>query len=927
MKIRTIALLAIATLITTVACHKEKHFISDKTYRNQVHADFQQRQQLAAGRADALFNGMDTLDTETREALEFLYAYMPYSDLADYDQSFYLQQIKAAFNTRRLFAWGDKIPEDIFRHFVLVYRVNNENLDTARMLMQRELAPRLEGLSMYDAALEVNHWCHEYVAYRASDGRTSAPLATMRTSLGRCGEESTFTVTALRSVGIPARQCYTPRWAHCDDNHAWVEVYIADSNRWYFLGACEPDPELDMGWFAVPSTRCMMVHSKAFGRYKGDEEVVKQTALYSELNLLSHYAPTRKLTITVTDPSKKPLKDIDVKFKLYNYSEFYTLATIKTDEEGQAQLTTGLGDLLVWATDGKHYTYRKVDVRKDSLITLELDPNDEDIHTLFTQQNEENPGCIVMIPNMLHLDIVPPVAGEAKVTPTKEKADRNAKRLLYEDSIRNAYTATFPTKENYKNLLKPSKNLTDEQAWEIIHKAEGNYEEIAKFINNHADEDLTETVTITCPCLEEDENGEYHSVGGGESKTYFLYDYLHTFSDKDMRDITAETLETHWCKPTVPAIMETYEEFYVKGLMPARISNEMVRPWRQFLAEKLADINDVNSLIAWTKENIAVDDTGNYYNCPISPRGVYELRHSDRHSRDIFFVAACRSLNIPAYLDNATNTIYVCNGDAKKFWKQGKWVKVSFDNDTEVQPTAKLTLTYKPTKELAKPTYWSHFSLARYEGGDFVTFDFEEDSRMAKFPATIALEPGYYCLTTGNRYPEGDVLARSEYFIVEEGQSISKEIILRPLVARQSSDKPRLDPHLEIVAGMSDLADYAGESGMLFVFTGDYKEPSKHLIKEMQSLRDAYKAWGGMIYMVAPAAAKPTTWNLPNTDYIILDANKKNPFETAILDALKLDLHNDYPLVALVDNQGEIRFHSHGYAIGLAEQILKQTKK
>ena len=48
MKIRTIALLAIATLITTVACHKEKHFISDKTYRNQVHADFQQRQQLAA---------------------------------------------------------------------------------------------------------------------------------------------------------------------------------------------------------------------------------------------------------------------------------------------------------------------------------------------------------------------------------------------------------------------------------------------------------------------------------------------------------------------------------------------------------------------------------------------------------------------------------------------------------------------------------------------------------------------------------------------------------------------------------------------------------------------------------------------------------------------------------------------------------------
>lgn len=48
----------------------------------------------------------------------------------------------------------------------------------------------------------------------------------MKTAYGRCGEESTFTVAALRSVGIPARQVYTPRWAHTDDNHAWVEAWV-----------------------------------------------------------------------------------------------------------------------------------------------------------------------------------------------------------------------------------------------------------------------------------------------------------------------------------------------------------------------------------------------------------------------------------------------------------------------------------------------------------------------------------------------------------------------------------------------------------------------------------------------------------------------------------------------------------------------------
>ena len=60
-------------------------------------------------------------------------------------------------------------------------------------------------------------------------------------------KESTFLVTALRSIGIPARQLYVPWWAHCDDNHAWVEAQVDGS--WHYLGACEPEEALDRGWF------------------------------------------------------------------------------------------------------------------------------------------------------------------------------------------------------------------------------------------------------------------------------------------------------------------------------------------------------------------------------------------------------------------------------------------------------------------------------------------------------------------------------------------------------------------------------------------------------------------------------------------------------------------------------------------------------
>lgn len=143
--------------------------------------------------------------------------------------------------------WGDQIPDELFRHFVLPIRVNNENLDDSRRVFYGELKDRVKHLSMKDAILEVNHWCHEKVVYRPSDARTSSPLASVKTAYGRCGEESTFTVAALRSVGIPARQVYTPRWAHTDDNHAWVEAWA--DGQWYFFGACEPEPVLNLGWF------------------------------------------------------------------------------------------------------------------------------------------------------------------------------------------------------------------------------------------------------------------------------------------------------------------------------------------------------------------------------------------------------------------------------------------------------------------------------------------------------------------------------------------------------------------------------------------------------------------------------------------------------------------------------------------------------
>ena len=148
----------LSLLLIFTSCHRNPHFLTDRPYRQQVEHDYETRLSEFPILNSQL--NLDTLSRAEREAMQFLYAYMPYSDLADYTPDFYLDQVRYAFAAREQMPWGKTIPEDVFRHFVLVYRVNNENLDTARMAFYHALKDRVQGMTMEEAALEVNHWCH-----------------------------------------------------------------------------------------------------------------------------------------------------------------------------------------------------------------------------------------------------------------------------------------------------------------------------------------------------------------------------------------------------------------------------------------------------------------------------------------------------------------------------------------------------------------------------------------------------------------------------------------------------------------------------------------------------------------------------------------------------------------------------------------------
>ena len=453
--------MAALTLLSSCEVH---HFMTDSSYRAKVEADLQKRleperlkSRFAVDKDSRRLTESDGfvsdpyLTTEEFEALEFLYAYMPLADLTDYSTGYYLQNVRASFTARNEMGWN--VPEREFRHFVLPIRANNENLDTSRVVFYRELKPRIEGMSMQDAILEVNHWCHEKLTYKPSDARTLSPLSSVVSSLGRCGEESTFTVAALRAVGIPARQVYTPRWAHTDDNHAWVEAWA--DGKWYFLGACEPEPVLDLGWFNSPASRGLLMHTRVFGSYDGPEEKVMIGPNFTEINLIDNYAKTARVDFTVVDENGSPVDSALVDFKIYNYAEFYPALSKYTDAKGRTFLTAGMGDMMAWASKNGRYGYSKVSFGKDTEVTITI----SDQHTF-------DPHSMMIVPP-------PETANIPDVTP--EQRAENDRRFAREDSIRKAYMATFVQPDGTEK-------------GRLLAFSAGNHRVIAKFLEDHPDE-------------------------------------------------------------------------------------------------------------------------------------------------------------------------------------------------------------------------------------------------------------------------------------------------------------------------------------------------------------------------------------------------------------------------------------------------------
>lgn len=880
-------LFGILGLICLFAACGNSHFMTDASYRSRVEQDFQQKQALLTqGDLFAIFN--TDLSAYEREALEFLYAYMPLADITDYSGEFHLMNVRAAQQAAQEMPWGKAIPEEVFRHFVLPVRVNNENLDSARVVFYGELKDRVKSLSLYDAILEVNHWCHEKAVYTPSDARTSSPLATVRTAYGRCGEESTLLVAALRSVGIPARQVYTPRWAHTDDNHAWVEAWA--DGKWYFLGACEPEPVLNLGWFNAPASRGMLMHTKVFGRYEGAEEVMMVTPNYTEINVIDNYAPSAKASVTVKDEQGNPIADARVEFKLYNYAEFYTVATKQTDANGVCGLTAGKGDMLVWASKDGRFGFAKLSFGKQPELTMTLDKKAGDAFAV-------------------DFDIVPPVESANLPEVTPEQRAENDHRMAQEDSIRNAYVAMFMTDETARYFAKQYK-LDEDAVAKILVASRGNHKVITDFMARLRSE---------------------KSKRGG-------IDLLQRISAKDLRDVSLEVLIDH-----MQSRMRTNAEYFRRYVRNPRVSNEMLTPYKSFFTKVVPEedaeayVADPMKLVAWVTENIRVDKDCNLGGAPISPAGVWKARVADAHSRDIFFVSMARGMGIPARIDEVTGKVQLIIDDALVDVNFGAAVQAS-------APKGRLVAKYTPVPSLDNPKYYSHFTISKitpqgslqllaYDEGDIDMGGGATWSNLLK--EGTALDAGEYVLVTGTRLASGAVLSKATFFSIVPEKSTEIDLVMREsmdevqVIGNFNSESLFTPLEGAELSSKQSLLQACGRGYFVVGILGVNQEPTNHALRDIAAFKADLEKWGRKMVLLFPDEASSGKFSkeaFPNLPSTIIYGIDTDGIAGQIAEGMKLKNKDSLPIFIIADTFNRVVFVSQGYTIGVGEQLMKTVR-
>ena len=348
------------------------------------------------------------------------------------------------------------------------------------------------------------------------------------------------------------------------------------------------------------------------------------------------------------------------------------------------------------------------------------------------------------------------------------------------------------------------------------------------------------------------------------------------------------------------------EEVYWADTACPRVALERLTPWRGFLKDWLRGRTD-DPVQLWEELGDLLADPGdNYHRLWWTPQAALEAGACNENSRRLLWVAALRTLGMPAHLRSLDG--------APEYW--------SGDGFRPVLPeeTGTLCLTCPGGDPPAAGRDWS---LSRWTGEGWRRLSPAEGWTEGRLVLTLA--QGRYRVITTVRLPSGDQLAARREVELRAGEARTLPLRLRPWTAEDLLTRQTLPAFSARTLEGAEIPDLfrMGTGPVAALWVEEGAEPTEHVLNELLARREAASLPLLFLVRSRDSLSQPT----------LARALERLPEARVLLDDWEYDLEaaarhlgrdpDDPPLMVLCDGAGTALYSACGYRVGAVDLLLR----
>jgi hypothetical protein len=266
---------------------------------------------------------------EQRGEAIWLILAMPHLDRLEMTRGILLEHIEYAHRSTSAFPY--RVPDSLFRDYLLAYRIGDEPVTAWRRLLFDRFSPMVRNAATPEqAARVVNQWLARNLGKQRKGffGPLKSPDLTLTSRNGSQEEISILAAAILKTLGVPSRRAKIPWLGQQNGDTSWVEVF--SQGRWLPL-------------YPVDARHFGDYHALE-SKYPHNVTIVVSSSAFDQALVTERYTPTGLVRLHLASAGRPLAKFENFSFNVFNYGGWQALDELNTVTDSSADYECRLGE-------------------------------------------------------------------------------------------------------------------------------------------------------------------------------------------------------------------------------------------------------------------------------------------------------------------------------------------------------------------------------------------------------------------------------------------------------------------------------------------------------------------------------------------------------------------------------------------------------